>query len=61
MQSKCDCHEEMFGVNRLREILSGLQNAPLEKIKGNVLDAIDDFSRGADQSDAITLAGCPLS
>jgi serine phosphatase RsbU (regulator of sigma subunit) len=50
-----DVHGEMFGVDRLREILAGHQNAPLDEIERDVLDAINDFSTGAEQSDDITL------
>ena len=50
-----DVHEELFGVDRLREILAGHQNAPLDQIERDVLEAVNDFSAGAEQSDDITL------
>jgi sigma-B regulation protein RsbU (phosphoserine phosphatase) len=50
-----DVNEEMFGVARLKGILAGRQNAPLDELKDTVLDAIHDFSKDAGQSDDVTL------
>jgi phosphoserine phosphatase RsbU/P len=50
-----DPDEEMFGVPRLREVLSGRQEAPLDHLQKTILDAVRTFSRGAAQGDDITL------
>jgi serine phosphatase RsbU (regulator of sigma subunit) len=47
--------EELYGVSRLREALAAQQNAPLETLKQTVLDSVEEFSRGASQSDDMTL------
>jgi sigma-B regulation protein RsbU (phosphoserine phosphatase) len=47
--------EELYGVSRLSEALTGQQNAPLDVLKQTVLDSVDKFSRGASQSDDMTL------
>jgi serine phosphatase RsbU (regulator of sigma subunit) len=47
--------EELYGVSRLREALAGQQNAPLDTLKQIVLDSVEEFSRGASQSDDMTL------
>ena len=46
---------ELFGESRLREALTGQQNQPLETLKQMVLDSVEVFSRGANQSDDMTL------
>ena len=46
---------ELFGESRLRKALAGQQNAPLETLKQTVLDSVEVFSRGASQSDDMTL------
>jgi serine phosphatase RsbU (regulator of sigma subunit) len=46
---------ELFGFPRLREALAGQQEAPLDALKKKVLDSVEAFSRGASQSDDITL------
>ena len=47
--------EELYGVSRLREALAGQQNAPHDTLKQIVLDSVEEFSRGASQSDDMTL------
>jgi serine phosphatase RsbU (regulator of sigma subunit)/pSer/pThr/pTyr-binding forkhead associated (FHA) protein len=47
--------EELYGVSRLREALTGQQNTPLDTLKQIVLDSVEAFSRGASQSDDMTL------
>ncbi len=47
--------EELYGVSRLRETLAGQQKAPLETLKQTVLDSVEEFARGASQSDDMTL------
>jgi sigma-B regulation protein RsbU (phosphoserine phosphatase) len=50
-----DRDENLFGVPRLKEILSGQTECPLDQIKKCVLDAVDNFTRGAHQADDLTL------
>jgi len=50
-----DSHEQMFGVSRLREALTGRQDAPLDDLQKAVLEALERFTRGASQADDVTL------
>ena len=50
-----DPDHEMFGVSRLRELLVGKHEAPLEILKNSILESVQAFSRGASQADDITL------
>jgi sigma-B regulation protein RsbU (phosphoserine phosphatase) len=50
-----DHKRELFGFERLREVLDGWQDESLESLKKIVLDSIYSFSRGAPQSDDVTL------
>jgi sigma-B regulation protein RsbU (phosphoserine phosphatase) len=50
-----DPNEELFGTTRLRDVVLHHREAPLERIQRAVLDAVESFSRGADQADDITL------
>ena len=50
-----DPDEELFGVARLREILAGQHEAPLDHLQKTVLESVDHFARGASQADDITL------
>jgi sigma-B regulation protein RsbU (phosphoserine phosphatase) len=50
-----DPDDQMFGVSRLRELLAGQHDAPLEGLKRTILDTVHSFSRGANQADDITL------
>jgi phosphoserine phosphatase RsbU/P len=47
--------ESMFGVSRLRELLVGRHDAPLEDLERTILDSVEAFSRGTQQADDITL------
>jgi sigma-B regulation protein RsbU (phosphoserine phosphatase) len=47
--------EELYGVPRLLEALSGAQDAPLEQIQSRILESVQNFSRGARQADDLTL------
>jgi serine phosphatase RsbU (regulator of sigma subunit) len=47
--------EELFGVARLREVLSGQMETPLDQIQKCVLESVENFSRGASQADDLTL------
>jgi serine phosphatase RsbU (regulator of sigma subunit) len=50
-----DPDEQMFGVSRLRQLLVGQHEAPLETLKKTILECVRAFSRGASQTDDITL------
>jgi serine phosphatase RsbU (regulator of sigma subunit) len=46
---------DLFEVSGLSHALAGMQNVPVEVLQESVLDAVSDFTRGASQSDDITL------
>jgi phosphoserine phosphatase RsbU/P len=46
---------ELFGVARLRDSLAGQEDASLEQLQKAVLQSVENFTRGASQSDDITL------
>ena len=46
---------ELFGFDRLHQILSGWQDDSLESVRTIVFDSVNAFSRGAAQSDDMTL------
>jgi phosphoserine phosphatase RsbU/P len=50
-----DPDEELFGVPRLREVLTGQTECPLEHLQKCVLEAVENFARGASQADDLTL------
>jgi serine phosphatase RsbU (regulator of sigma subunit) len=50
-----DPDEQMFGLPRLKELLTGLTECPLEQIQKCVLEAVENFARGAHQADDLTL------
>jgi sigma-B regulation protein RsbU (phosphoserine phosphatase) len=50
-----DPDEQMFGVSRLREVLSAHHEAPLERLQKAVLESVEAFACGASQADDITL------
>jgi phosphoserine phosphatase RsbU/P len=50
-----DPDEQLFGVPRLRDVLAGKTGLPLEEIQKSVLEAVENFSRGARQADDLTL------
>jgi serine phosphatase RsbU (regulator of sigma subunit) len=50
-----DPDEQLFGVARLREVLAGQHEAPLDHIQKTVLESVERFARGASQADDITL------
>jgi phosphoserine phosphatase RsbU/P len=47
--------DDLFGVPRLRETLTGLPECGLEQLQGKILDAVENFARGANQADDVTL------
>ena len=50
-----DPAEELFGMPRLREAVSGKHDASLEQLQKSVLTSVENFTRGASQNDDITL------
>jgi serine phosphatase RsbU (regulator of sigma subunit) len=50
-----DPDEQLFGVPRLKEILTGQTECPLEQLQKCVLEAVENFTRGAHQADDLTL------
>src|SRR5215475_6794670 len=50
-----DPAEQLFGVQRLREVLNGQAQAPLEDLQQIVLQAVENFERGGSQADDLTL------
>jgi len=50
-----DPDEQMFGVTRLKELLTGRLECPLEQLQKCVLEAVENFARGARQADDLTL------
>jgi sigma-B regulation protein RsbU (phosphoserine phosphatase) len=50
-----DPEEQMYGVSRLREVLSGRHDEPLEELQSTVLRSVETFARGASQADDITV------
>jgi sigma-B regulation protein RsbU (phosphoserine phosphatase) len=50
-----DPDEQLFGVTRLKQLLTGQLECPLEHIQKCVLEAVENFARGAHQADDLTL------
>jgi phosphoserine phosphatase RsbU/P len=50
-----DPDDQLFGVPRLREVLGDKKQMPLEEIQKSVLEAVENFARGARQADDLTL------
>jgi serine phosphatase RsbU (regulator of sigma subunit) len=50
-----DPEEKLFGVSRLQTVLSGQHNAPLEELQKTILESVQSFTRGASQSDDVTI------
>src|SRR5229473_1642789 len=50
-----DPDEQMFGVARLKQLLTGQLECPLEQLQTCVLEAVENFARGAHQADDLTL------
>jgi sigma-B regulation protein RsbU (phosphoserine phosphatase) len=50
-----DPDEQMFGVPRLRELLTGRTECPLDQLEKCILEAVENFARGASQADDLTL------
>jgi phosphoserine phosphatase RsbU/P len=50
-----DPDDQLFGVPRLKEVLTGQTECPLEQLQKCVLEAVQNFARGAHQTDDLTL------
>src|SRR5207247_10513210 len=50
-----DPDELMFSIPRLKELLTGQLECPLEELQKCVLEAVENFARGAHQADDLTL------
>jgi sigma-B regulation protein RsbU (phosphoserine phosphatase) len=50
-----DPAEQLFGVPRLRECLTGQMQTPLEELQQLVLQSVENFAKGASQADDLTL------
>ena len=50
-----DPDDQLFGVPRLKQVLNGQTECPLEHIQKCVLEAVENFTRGAHQADDVTL------
>ena len=50
-----DPDEQLFGVPRLKKVLTGQLECPLEQLQKCVLEAVENFTRGARQADDLTL------
>ncbi len=50
-----DPDDQLFGVPRLKQVLTGQTQCPLEHLQKCVLEAVENFARGAHQADDVTL------
>jgi phosphoserine phosphatase RsbU/P len=50
-----DPDDQLFGVPRLKQVLTGRLECPLEDLQKCVLEAVENFTRGARQADDLTL------
>src|SRR6202051_4858070 len=50
-----DPGEELYGVPRLREVLTGQSDCALDKWQKSMLESVENFSKGAHQADDLTL------
>jgi len=50
-----DPDEQMFGTARLKQLLTGQLECPLEQLQKCVLEGVENFARGAHQADDLTL------
>jgi len=50
-----DPEERLYGVGRLRGVLQGKNEMPLDEIQKMVLESVENFSRGARQADDLTI------
>jgi len=45
----------LYGVGRLRAVLQGKKELPLDEIQKTVLESVENFARGARQADDLTI------
>ena len=50
-----DPEEEFFGVPRLKQVVGGHNNTPLDELQKLLLESVENFARGASQADDLTL------
>jgi serine phosphatase RsbU (regulator of sigma subunit)/pSer/pThr/pTyr-binding forkhead associated (FHA) protein len=50
-----DPEEQLYGVGRLRAVLVGKNELPLDEIQKTVLESVENFARGARQADDLTI------
>ncbi|HUL32505.1 MAG TPA: SpoIIE family protein phosphatase [Candidatus Eisenbacteria bacterium] len=50
-----DPEEDLYGVGRLRAVLQGKNELPLDEIQKTVLESVENFARGARQADDLTI------
>lgn len=50
-----DPDEQLFGTGRLRAVLLGKNELPLDEIQKTVLESVENFARGARQADDLTI------
>jgi serine phosphatase RsbU (regulator of sigma subunit) len=50
-----DPDEQLFGIPRLKQVLTGQMECPLEQLQKCVLESVENFARGAHQADDLTL------
>jgi sigma-B regulation protein RsbU (phosphoserine phosphatase) len=50
-----DPDEQLYGVGRLRGVLIGKNEMPLDEIQKMVLESVENFARGARQADDLTM------
>jgi phosphoserine phosphatase RsbU/P len=50
-----DPEDNLYGVARLREVLQGKTDEPLDEIQKCVLESVENFARGARQADDLTM------
>ncbi len=50
-----DPDEQLYGTGRLRAVLMGKNEMPLDEIQKTVLESVENFARGARQADDLTI------
>jgi len=50
-----DPDEQLYGTGRLRSVLQGKNEMPLDEIQKTVLESVENFARGARQADDLTI------
>jgi sigma-B regulation protein RsbU (phosphoserine phosphatase) len=50
-----DPEDQLYGVGRLRAVLLGKNEMPLDEIQKTLLESVENFARGARQADDLTI------